>query len=100
MNHPFTETPLKARHLVAIALLAPFAASTFANDALRTLLEDSKASGKGVNLYVNGQTIPAVVVAVDDRYVLARSQSQGAIVIRLERLDGASGFVSGERKAQ
>ena len=67
-------------------------------DALRAALEESRDSGKGVSLYVNGQSIPAVVVSVDDRYVVARSQAQGKIVVRLERIDGVAGFI-GERKA-
>jgi hypothetical protein len=64
-----------------------------APDPLLAVLEDSKASGKGLSLFVNGQAIPAVVVAIDERFVTARSQAQGTIVIRLDRIDGAAGFV-------
>ena len=49
-------------------------------------------------MYVAGQAIAGVVVTVDDRYVVARSQDKGTIVIRLDRLDGVAGFVSIERK--
>lgn len=64
-----------------------------ASDPLLTMLEESKSSGRGLNLYVGGQPIAAVVVSVEDRYVVARSQAQGKIVIRLDRIDGAAGFV-------
>ena len=74
--------------------LAGLSASAFAAaDPLRTALEDSKASGKGLSFYVNGQTIPGVVVSVDDKYVVAKSQAQGTIVIRLDKIDGVAGFV-------
>jgi hypothetical protein len=76
-----------------IALAAP--------DALMTALEESKSSGKGLNFYVNGQAVAGVVVTIDERYVVARSQAQGTIVIRLDRIDGVAGFVAlpqGEKK--
>jgi hypothetical protein len=78
--------------IAAIAAAAAGAAIA-AQDPLLAVLEDSKASGRGVNIYVSGQSIPAVVVSVDDRFVTARSQAQGTIVIRLERIDAAAGFV-------
>ena len=85
-------------HALTKALVAAFAiaaagSALAAPDPLLAVLEDSKASGKGVSLFVNGQAIPAVVVAIDERYVTARSQAQGTIVIRLDRIDGAAGFV-------
>ncbi len=89
---------MSRRHLIALSLLAATSLSASANDPLRALLEDSRASGKGVNLYVNGQSIAAVVVSVDDRYLVAKSQALGQIVVRLDRVDGAAGFV-GERKS-
>lgn len=90
---------------VAVLLLAsllPGLASA-APDLLRTALEESKATGKGLNFYVNGQAIAGVVVAIEDGYVVARSQSVGTIVIKLERIDGVGGFITppgGERKGQ
>lgn len=72
-----------------------------AQDPLLAMLEESKTSGRGLNLYVNGQAIAAVVVSFDDRHVVAKSQAQGKIVIRLDRIDGAAGFVgqpAAERK--
>jgi sRNA-binding regulator protein Hfq len=62
-------------------------------DPLRAALEQSRATGKGLSLYVNGVAIPGVVVSVDNGFVVARSQSQGTIVIRLERIDAVAGFV-------
>ena len=79
--------------VITAAALAIACVAQAAQDPLLALLEDSKASGKGVSLFVNGQSIPAVVVSVDERYVTARSQAQGTIVIRLDRIDGAAGFV-------
>lgn len=73
-----------------------------APDHLRSALDESRASGKGLNIYVNGQAIAGVVVAIEDGYVIAKSQAQGTVVIKLERIDGVAGFIAppGERKAQ
>jgi len=86
------------RHLALAAALAVAGTAMAAGDPLRTALEESKATGKGLMMYVAGQAIAGVVVTVDDRYVVARSQDKGTIVIRLDRLDGVAGFVSIERK--
>lgn len=85
------------RKLSAIAVLlfagiAPCVAGS-GPDLLRTALEESRTSGKGLNFYVNGQSIPGVVTSIEDSYVVARSQSQGTIVIRLDRIDGVAGFI-------
>ncbi|HZX32418.1 MAG TPA: hypothetical protein VFF03_13785 [Rhodocyclaceae bacterium] len=82
------------RTLAVLLGLAAAGSALAASDTLHAVLEDSKASGKGLNFYVNGQAIPGVVVSVDDRYLVARSQGQGTIVIRLDRLDGVAGFVT------
>jgi hypothetical protein len=66
-------------------------------DSLRTALEDGKTSGKGLTFYVSGSAIPGLVVSVNDKYVVAKSQAQGAIVIKLEKIDAVAGFV-GDRK--
>lgn len=88
----------------AFLLALTFAHAALAGqDPLLTALEESKTSGKGLSFFVNGHTVAGVVVSVDDRYVVARSQAQGTIVIRLDELDGVAGFVVqplGERKAQ
>lgn len=85
--------------VLAAALFCGFAATARA-DALQSVLADSKASGKGLTFYVNGQAIPGVVVSIDDKYLVARSTANGTIVIRLDRLDGVAGHVAlpGERK--
>ncbi|MBS1190510.1 MAG: hypothetical protein H6R10_2302 [Rhodocyclaceae bacterium] len=73
------------------------------DDTLMNALESSKASGRGLTFYANGQAIPGVVVAIEDRYLVARSQAQGTIIIRLDRIDGVAGFINppaGERKPQ
>jgi len=82
-----------------IAALAVFCLSggvAHATDAdpLLAALEESKASGKGLTLYVNGLAIGGVVVAVGEKYVVARSTASGTIVIRLDRLDGVAGHVA------
>jgi hypothetical protein len=59
-------------------------------DALRAVLAESKDKNRGVAIYTNGATINAVVVAVDDRYVTAKSQQSSRIVIRLDRIDGVA----------
>jgi hypothetical protein len=62
-------------------------------DTLRSVLLESKDKNRGVAIYVNGTTVNAVVVSVDDRYVTGRSQQSSRIVIRLDRIDGvASAF--------
>lgn len=59
-------------------------------DALRSLLAESKDKNRGVSIYTNGATIQAVVVAVEDRYVIAKNRESGRIVIRLDRIDGVA----------
>jgi hypothetical protein len=66
-------------------------------DPLRTMLEDSRTQQKGLMFIVSGQQIAGVVVDITDKFVIAKSQAQGRIVIRLDRLDGVSGFV-GDKK--
>lgn len=66
-------------------------------DPMRTMLDDSRSQQKGLMFLVSGQQIPGVVVDITDKFVIAKSQAQGRIVIRLDRIDGVSGFV-GEKK--
>jgi hypothetical protein len=61
-------------------------------DPLRAVLLESKDKGRGVAIHANGATINAVVVSVDDRYVIAKSQQSSRIVIRIDRIDGVSAF--------
>ena len=81
--------PMFAATLFALTL----SVAAQANDALRAALEASKASGKGLTFHVQGAAIPAVVVSVDDKFVVAKSQQAGHVVIRIERIDAVSGFV-------
>ena len=77
--------------LVAASLAMPVAALAQAkagDDALKSVLMESKDKGRGVKIYVGGNAIDAVVVAVDDKYVTAKSQQSSRIVIRLDRIDG------------
>lgn len=92
----FTRTLIAA--LAALTLVAGSAVAAEA-DPLQAALAESKAAGKGLTFYVNGQAIAGVVVSVDDKYLIARSTASGTIVIRLDRLDGVAGHVTlGERK--
>ena len=72
---------------------SPAAAQTAREaDPLRAVLQESRDKDRGVAIHANGTTINAVVVAVDDRYVIAKSQQSSRIVIRLDRVDGVSAF--------
>ncbi len=92
--------------VITAILMIAFSAAALGGeslDPLRAALEESRATGKGLSLYVNGVAIPGVVVSVDNGFVVARSQSQGTIVVRLERIDAVAGFVGQpglERKPQ
>jgi hypothetical protein len=85
-NNLRTGLCILALTLSSTALAAP--------DPLRATLEESKASGKGLTFYVKGQAIAGVVTSVDDQHVVARSQAQGTIVLRLDRIDGVAGHVA------
>lgn len=60
------------------------------DDPLKSVLLESKEKNRGVAIYTNGVTVNAVVVSVDDKYVVAKSQQSSRIVIRLDRIDGVS----------
>ena len=79
--------------LAAVSFAMPLHAQTAAaNDELRSVLLESKDKNRGVAIYANGVTVNGVVVSVDDKYVVARSQQSSRIVIRLDRIDGVSAF--------
>lgn len=95
----FKRTLVAALTTILAATLVAGSAVAAEADPLQAALAESKAAGKGLTFYVNGQAIPGVVVSVDDKYVVARSTAAGTIVIRLDRLDGVAGHVTlGERK--
>ena len=56
------------------------------------MLPAGKEKTRGAAIHANGVSINAVVVSVDERYVVARSQQSSRIVIRLDRIDGVSAF--------
>ena len=83
-----------AAFLVAISLALPMyvQAQGGAGDELRSVLMESKEKNRGIAIYTNGVIVNAVVVSVDDKYVVAKSQQSSRIVIRLDRIDGVSAF--------
>ena len=90
-----------SRTLVAVFAALSFALPVFMTgpasaqapaDELRSVLLESKDKNRGVAIYTNGVTVNAVVVSVDDKYVVAKSQQSSKIVIRLDRIDGVSAF--------
>ena len=81
--------------LAAVSFALPLYAQTpgaSAADELRSVLLESKEKNRGIAIYTNGVTVNAVVVSVDDKYVVAKSQQSSKIVIRLDRIDGVSAF--------
>lgn len=72
-----------------------------ASDPIRQAMEDSKTTQRGLTFYVNGASIPGVVVSFDDNFVVARSSAQGTIVIRMDKIDAVAGHLgASERKGQ
>jgi sRNA-binding regulator protein Hfq len=82
-----------AAMLAAVFFALPLHAQTPAaggGDALRSLLQESKDKNRGVAIYTNGVTVNAVIVSVDDKYVVGKNQQSSHIVIRLARIDGVA----------
>jgi hypothetical protein len=91
---------LKLKTLIgAVLTLGIVGASAAAVDVdpFRAMLEDSRNQQKGLTFLVSGQLIAGVVLNITDKYVIAKNQAQGNIVIRLDRIDGVTGFV-GDKK--
>ncbi len=90
--------PFRLRFPVPLLLSALLAGPALAADAaaekdpIRAVLLESKDKNRGVAIHANGVSINAVVVAVDEHHVIARSQQSSRIVIRIERIDGVSAF--------
>jgi hypothetical protein len=89
--------PACLRSLILAALIAGFAATGHAadpakpgEDPIRAVLLESKEKQRGVAIHVGGQTINAVVTAVEAQHVIGRSQTTSRIVIRIDRIDGVS----------
>lgn len=88
---------MKILRLILPALLLGVLVSTTnasESDALRALFQESQSQQRGVTVYVGGQQIAAQVVAVTEKYLIAKNQVQGTIVLRLDRIDGAAGHVN------
>lgn len=82
-----------AAFFAAASLALPIAAAEAqkpGDDPLLSVLLESKEKNRGVAIYLNGVTVNAVVVSVDDKYVVAKSQQSSRIVIRLDRINGVS----------
>lgn len=76
-------------------------ANAGANDPIRQAMEESKTTQRGLTFYVNGSSIPGVVVSYDDNFVVARSSAQGSIAIRMDKIDAVAGHLGvPERKGQ
>jgi hypothetical protein len=56
----------------------------------RAILEASQNEKKGVTLYLSGQALSGVVVAITDEYVEMRSREFNRIVVRMEAIDAAA----------
>ena len=76
--------------LAAGAVWAADQPSAGEKDPLRATLLESKEKNRGVNIHVAGASIPCVVVSLDDKYVIGRSQQASRVIIRLDRVDGVS----------
>lgn len=59
-------------------------------DPFRATLTESKDKSKGVIVHSGGAAIPMVVMSLDERYVIGRSQTAPRIVVRLDRIDAIS----------
>ena len=56
----------------------------------REILLASQKDQKGVQLYVNGQTIALVVTAVGLEYVEGKSREYSRILVRMDKIDAAA----------
>jgi endonuclease YncB( thermonuclease family) len=54
------------------------------------LFELSQQNKKGLNIYVNGQTIPGIVTHAAGDVVEVKNQQYGRIVIRIDRIDAVA----------
>ncbi len=79
---------LPALFMASMVAAAPAVAGE--EDPLKAVLLESKEKSRGVNLHVQGNNIGMVVTAVDEHYVIGRSQQASRIVVRLDRIDGVS----------
>ncbi|MFZ6659002.1 hypothetical protein [Undibacterium sp. TJN19] len=59
-------------------------------DPLRATLLESKEKNKGITIHTSGNNVAMVVTALEEKYVIGRSQQASRIIIRLDRIDGVS----------
>ncbi len=59
-------------------------------DPLRATLIESKERNRGVTIHTHGTSISLLVTAIDDKYVIGRSQQASRIVVRIDHIDGVS----------
>jgi len=76
--------------IAAGAVVAADQPSAGEKDPLRATLLESKEKNRGVTIHTNGANIGCVVVSLDDKYVIGRSQQASRVIIRLDRVDGVS----------
>ena len=69
---------------------APKPAASSAVEAYRELFEISMKDKKGVQIYMQGQTLGVVVTHIASDYIEARSREYSRVVIRLDRIDAAA----------
>ena len=82
---------LLASSIVAVTTAgAAEATAPTEKDPLRAVLAESKDKNRGVTIYTHGATIALVVTALDDRYVIGRSQQATRIVVRIDHIDGVA----------
>jgi hypothetical protein len=91
MPSPSSLRPLM---VAALSLVLCFGAagtlSAQENDPLHATLLESRDKGRGVTLLVHGNVISLIVTAIEEPYVIGRSQQASRIVVRLDRIDGVS----------
>ena len=91
MNRPSPKFPLLAA-MLSLGLLFGAVPTLHAQDKdpLHATLLESKEKGRGVTLLVQGNVISLVVTAIEEPYVIGRSQQASRIVVRLDRIDAVS----------
>ena len=76
--------------LGASLLLQASAQTATDKDPLRAVLLESRDKSRGVTVHVKGAAINLIVVSVDDTWLIGKSNASSRIVVRMDRIDGAS----------
>lgn len=80
--------------LLAVSLMVGVAVPVGADGLgpFEEMIERSLAEKKSLIIYVNGQTIPAIVTKIiDDDAIEVRNREYDRIVIRVDRIDAVAG---------